>query len=87
MIRLWVLVDPQGEGEELWQLLEAKDGEQIPMQSGSISRKGKMNDSGYMPFYFIYSYSLHSIPFLFFATQRLRGRCSVPSTLEVRRAR
>lgn len=64
---------PQGVGDELWQLLEAEDGEQIPMQSGSISRKGKMNSSGHMPFYFIYSYSLHSIPCLFFCYPKSQG--------------
>lgn len=77
MFRLWVLVDPQRVGDELWQLLETEDGEQGPTQGGSISRKGKMSQSGNMPFYFIYSYSilLHSTPFLFFATPNLRGRC------------
>lgn len=47
-----------------------------------------MNRRGYVPFYLIYSYSapltpFHSI-FIFFAFQRLRGRCSLPSTLEFR---
>ena len=71
LITLWVPVDPQQVGDELWQLLETEDGEQGPTQGGSISRKGKMSHGGHMPFYFIYSYSilLYSTPIFFFYTK------------------
>lgn len=55
-----------------------------------------MNDTGCVPFNFIYSYStlFHSTPlhpilfhFYFSAVQSLRGKCSLPSTPEVTMAR
>lgn len=71
--RFWVPADPQRVGDKLRQLLEAEDGKRIPEWSGSISRKGKMNYCGHMPFYFVYSYSLHSVPFLFFCYLESHG--------------
>lgn len=40
LVRSQVLVGPQGQ-EVSYGVLRAKDGEQMPMQSGSISKKGR----------------------------------------------